>query len=279
MGGLLQVLLTLATTSFSYTLKLGYLYLYKNIIVRMKNASSWYPTKFEIVNEHLQISSNPLEVSFSSQLIGKRIAEFYDIALRKYAHGNLLDLGCGAAPLYGFYRKFVDNNICVDWNNSPHSSRYIDFACDLNQALPFQENSFDTIILSDVLEHIRKPYSLLKEISRILTPKGKILINVPFYYWLHEEPHDYFRYTRYALETMTEEANLKIIELYPMGGSPEILADLLAKNIHSIRAVGKPLAIFVQKLAWFFIKTEWGNKISESSSHKFPLGYFLIAEK
>jgi len=245
----------------------------------MQNANSWQATKFEIIDGQLRISLSPKEVSTSSHLIGKLIAEFYDVNLRKHAHGRLLDLGCGKAPLYGFYKEFIHSNVCVDWDNSPHSSRYIDLACDLNQPLPLESNSFDTIILSDVLEHIRRPDQLWQEIYRVLSPKGKILMNVPFFYWLHEEPYDYFRYTRHALASMVEEANLKIIELYPMGGSPEVLADLLAKNLHPIRFIGRPLAIFLQKLAWFFIKTSWGKKVSKTTSQKFPLGYFLIAEK
>ncbi|MBW6482221.1 MAG: class I SAM-dependent methyltransferase [Vicingaceae bacterium] len=57
---------------------------------------------------------------------------------------------------------------------------------DINQPLPIENEIFDTVILSDVLKHIRKPEELIAEIHRIMKPNGKFMLNVPFFYWLHE---------------------------------------------------------------------------------------------
>ncbi|HRF81361.1 MAG TPA: methyltransferase domain-containing protein, partial [Flavobacteriales bacterium] len=77
--------------------------------------------------------------------------------------------------------------------------------------------SFDTIILSDVLEHIRKPEALVKEMYRILAPGGQVIMNVPFYYGLHEQPFDYYRYTQFALRAITEDAGFAVVELEAIG--------------------------------------------------------------
>ncbi len=47
-------------------------------------------------------------------------------------------------------------------------------------ALPFKNNSFDFIILSEVLEHLDQPHQALKECYRILKPEGRLLISVPY---------------------------------------------------------------------------------------------------
>jgi SAM-dependent methyltransferase len=108
----------------------------------------------------------------------------------------LLDLGCGKVPFYARYREYVSETVCVDWSNSLHGNGHVDAECDLTQELPFADASFDTILLSDVLEHIPAPERLWREMARLLKPGGELLSSVPFFYWLHEEPYDYYRYTK-----------------------------------------------------------------------------------
>ena len=77
-----------------------------------------------------------------------------------------------------------------------------------------------------------------------------------------------------------ENAGLKIIILEPYGGAPEILTDIVVKNLRRLpKLVGRPLAVFLQRLTLAFISTKFGKKVSEATSETFPLGYFLIAEK
>jgi hypothetical protein len=115
--------------------------------------------------------------------------------------------------------------------------------------------------------------------ARILSRNGKIIMNVPFVYWLHEQPHDYYRYTEFALRRFVEISGLRLIQLRSIGGAPEILADVLAKNILRLPMLGPRVALFIQWCAWAFIKTSIGKRVSAGTSRLFPLGYFLIAEK
>jgi len=247
----------------------------------MQNIENWKPSKFIYKNGKLRASRNLNEVVIGSRLMVDIIAEFYDCQIKKHVKGKLLDLGCGKVPLYEVYRGFVSENICADWENSLHRNEYLDVTIDLNlnRNLDFYDAEFDTIILSDVLEHLRYPESVLKEMYRITNDKGKILITVPFYYWLHEEPNDYFRYTKYALESIVKESGFEIIELNTLGGAPEILADIVAKNILVLPFIGKIFSFSIQSITWHFIKTKLGKKISKLTSRKFPIGYYLIAQK
>ena len=142
-----------------------------------------------------------------------------------------------------------------------------------------KSREFDTIILSDVLEHLPEPESLWREMHRVLASEGKLLMNVPFYYWLHEQPHDYYRYTEFALRRFADVSGFELIHLDAIGGAPEIMADLFAKNIRRVPKLGSSLARLAQWLTARFIATRLGRRCSESSRQAFPLGYFLVAQK
>jgi SAM-dependent methyltransferase len=245
----------------------------------VKNENQWTPTKFVYEKGRLVASRDKNELGAASRLIGDLVAACYDDALKVYARGDLIDLGCGTVPLYEAYRDLVTANTCVDWASSLHKNQFLDLECDLTEGLPFEPESFDTIILSDVLEHVSRPDHLWSEMSRILAPGGHILMNVPFYYWLHEEPHDYYRYTEFALRRFVTNSGLDLVTLKPIGGTPELLADLAAKHLLPLRWVGGPLAGFVQRATLAFVRTGLGRKASRRTSSKFPLGYFLVASK
>ena len=245
----------------------------------MLNKDKWQPSKYIFKKGKLIASRDRREVCVASRLITDLTAEFYDKTLRQHATGTLLDLGCGKVPLYNAYKKYIADNVCVDWENTLHKNKYLDFECDLTKGLPFEDREFNTIILSDVLEHIPQPEELFKEIFRILSTNGKVFINVPFYYWIHEYPHDYYRYTEFALKRFVYDSGLTLVQFERIGGSPEILADILAKHFKPISLIGAPLAICIQCSIRIFVKTKLGRKISDKTSKTFPFGYFLIAEK
>ena len=175
----------------------------------MKNIEKWRPTKFEVVNNHLQPSA---KVSNTSYRMASYISLFYTNAIANFANGKLLDLGCGTVPMYGYYNQYVKSNTCADWDNCEHETNHVDVFCNLNLSLPFENNSFDTIILSDVLEHLSELKSTLQEINRILNPEGVLIMNYPFLYGLHEVPFDYCRYTKYRIRNWVEEIGMQIVE-------------------------------------------------------------------
>jgi len=207
------------------------------------------------------------------------IAGAYEVALARHARGRLLDLGCGKAPLYGTYSKLVSETTCVDWGGTVHPSEHVDLEWDLNRDLPFNDSRFETVILSDVLEHLPEPSALWREMARVLSPGGKVLLSVPFLYSLHEQPHDYYRYTEFALRRFAGRSGLRILEMRALGGAPEVLADIIAKNVASLPTVGRRLALATQWVAGISARTRMGSRISRRTSARFPLAYFLVAER
>jgi SAM-dependent methyltransferase len=241
----------------------------------MRAEAEWKPTKFAFDGERLSVGP---EVSAGTWLMTRLVAEAYGRKLPQYARGRLVDLGCGTVPLYEAYRPLVREITCVDWGGSRHGAKYRDVDHDLNEPLPFADASFDTAVLSDVLEHVRAPELLLREIRRILAPGGRLLMNVPFLYWLHEQPHDYFRYTEHALRLLVERAGLGLLELEGMGGAPHVLADVLGKHLQLVPVVGAPIVQMLQRAVFGATRPASIRRVLAPSRQRFPLGYFLVAE-
>ena len=242
----------------------------------MNNIDKWTPTKYVFKKDKLTASRETSQVHVGSRLITDRIAGFYDKAISAYIHGGALcDLGCGTAPLYIKYKDYADEVVLVDWDNSFHDNQYLDYTCDLSKPLPFKDETFDSIILSDVLEHIPNPAQLLNEIYRCLKSRGVLLLNVPFFYWIHEAPHDYFRFTEHMLRIMADEANLTLLQIESIGGYNSIMADLLAKKFASKKsAFGFWVSDIIQRIA-----LNSDKKKRDKTRWLFPHGYFLTAYK
>jgi hypothetical protein len=104
-------------------------------------------------------------------------------------------------------------------------------------------------------------------------------MNVPFYYPLHETPHDFFRYTEFGLRRFMESSEMRVVYLEPIGGAVEIISDILSKNIVRIPVAGLVAAKVLQQLSWWFVSSRVGSRISRKTSSQFPLGYFMVAER
>jgi SAM-dependent methyltransferase len=242
----------------------------------MKNEQAWQATKFSVSGADLSVGP---ATSPASWLMTQLVAQAYQDHLPNHARGRLVDLGCGTVPLYGAYRPLVTEITCVDWSGNAGSAQHLDVAHDLNQPLPLDDDRYDTAILSDVLEHIRRPEALLSEVARILAPGGRLLLNVPFFYWLHEQPHDYFRYSEHALRSFIEHAGLRLITLEGLGGAPEVLADVIGKHLAQVPLVGSLGARWLQRSAWAVASLPPVARALAPSRQRFPMAYFLVAEK
>ena len=79
--------------------------------------------------------------------------------------------------------------------------------------MPFESGSFDLAASLDVIEHLEDDLGALRELRRVVTPGGCLLVTVPAYQWLwsgHDEVnHHHRRYTRRSLRVVGEQAGWK----------------------------------------------------------------------
>ena len=131
--------------------------------------------------------------------------------------GDLLDFGCGSKPYKSLFTN-CKSYTGVDFENigHSHSNEQIDFFYD-GKTLPFSNESFDSVLASEVFEHIFNLEDILKELNRVLRVNGKMLVTCPFVWNEHEVPHDYARYTQFALKYLFEKSGFEVIEIDKSG--------------------------------------------------------------
>lgn len=237
----------------------------------MKNIDKWSAKRFTRDNKGRIIGT------YNHKIIGNA----YEPIIRKYAKGRLLDLGCGDVPYYLFYKGNVSENVCVDWENCSLEDSFLDIVADLNKPIPsLDSNSFDTVLCTDVLEHIYDPNQMFDEMARVLKTNGHLILAVPFMYWIHETPHDYHRYTKFMLTKFCESRGLQIILMKEYGGLPEILFDLTYKGIkfNNLRFTALLLKLLLVA-GTIMSKISVVKRISNRTRSSFPLGYILVAKK
>ena len=241
----------------------------------MKNTDVWQPSKFLPDGKQGRWKPNPDQMHPSSLYYTSAIIDTYLRVIRQYASGDLLDCGCGHVPFYTVYKDQVASITCIDWANSLHQNQFLDVVADLNQPFPLESNAYDTVLATDVMEHIARPWAFFGEIHRVLKPGGKVLLMVPFYFNIHEEPHDYYRYTEYALRLFCADHQMEVLEVTPLGGYPDVLIHTVYRGFIRNRSLSKAvLPLFKTLRRWSFFQ-RWNRK---TAGH-YPLGYALVAEK
>jgi len=130
-----------------------------------------------------------------------------------YARGQLLDIGCGSKPYQDLFT--VARYTGVDLPGTFQGAQDV-YASGL--ALPFCSSVFDTVLSTEVLEHVPEPSQLLGEAYRVLRPGGYLLLTTPQTWGLHHVPYDYYRYTPFGLRYLAEKNGFKVIRIYPTTG-------------------------------------------------------------
>lgn len=166
------------------------------------------------------------------------------IATRKYAHGKMLDAGCGAKPYKDIFNDSVDVYIGIDMLNSLSANKLIKNVDVYGSIIymPFKSDSLDTIISTQVLEHVSDPAAILDELYRVLSFNGHLILTAPLSWGLHEIPHDYYRYTQYGLKHLAEKAKFETIYIKPRGGFWKMIGQKLSGYVYYWRGEPKTLA-------------------------------------
>ena len=131
--------------------------------------------------------------------------------------GRLLDIGCGSKAKQLLIGEFVKTYVGLDQLDCRHDQSNIDVFGSAYH-LAFKNDSFDDIICTAVLEHLEEPESALREAHRVLRPGGFAIYTIPFFWHLHEEPRDFYRYSKYGITYLFEKCGFEIVELMPLSG-------------------------------------------------------------
>ena len=194
--------------------------------------------------------------------------------IQEHITGHVLDCGCGPVPYHELYGAKVTRSTCIDWSTDPEEAKLLDQVVDINGPLPYPDGSFDSVLCSDVVAHVKRPWELIKEFSRVLAPGGRVVITTPFIYWLAQHPYEYYHPSRFGLEEMSRSAGLEVIHLEAYGGQADVLMDTLNKLMP--RGARNRLFMLFWKLPGM---SGWLRRNRERTRESYALGYCLVARK
>ena len=149
----------------------------------------------------------------------------------RYARGRLIDIGCGTKPYEALLAPYVTEHLGVDHEGTLHARDRIDLFGSAYR-IPADDGEFDTALCTAVLEHLEEPEAALRECHRVLKPGGVALYSVPFIWHLHEEPRDFFRYSRFGLEYLFRKTGFEVLELQALSGFWVTFGQLLVYNLY-----------------------------------------------
>jgi SAM-dependent methyltransferase len=122
----------------------------------------------------------------------------------------VLDAGAGDCPyrpLFEHVRYEAADSCRVEKEYGP-----ISYACDLTN-IPVLSNRYDLVLLTQVLEHVPEPRTILAELHRVLKPGGELWLTLPLFFAEHEIPYDFYRYTQYGIRHLLQSTGYGIVRL------------------------------------------------------------------
>lgn len=206
-------------------------------------------------------------------LIAKQVA-CYAPSLK----GDLLDVGSGRSRRYASVCTNVTSYKTMDVSDAGKPD-----IVGSAEAIPCDDASFDSVLCTQVLEHVPHPVKVIQEIYRVLKPGGQCLLTAPQWNELHEIPHDYFRYTCYGLRTLFEDAGFKVEHIEQRGGyhalRTQICIRYLIDRFHPYENRLAMLIIFPLSV----LITKWGiwrDTLDTSAANRLhAIGWCVVARK
>lgn len=150
----------------------------------------------------------------------KSIARDYDFKDKK-----ILDIGAESSP----FKKYFPETSYASQDIAQNKEGTMTYVGDMNVGIPsIPSSSYDYILCTQVLEHLYNPNAAFKEFSRILKPGGKLFLTTHMVFDEHMEPYDYYRFTKYGLRKLGDEAGFTVDRITPIGGVFIVLSYILS---------------------------------------------------
>lgn len=140
-----------------------------------------------------------------------------NVAISLAENTLILDAGAGESVYKKFFSHCTYKAIDLAVGESRWNYSNLDYIGPLHK-MPIEDNQFDAVLCTQVLEHLEWPRESVKEMYRVLKPGGKIYMTVPMSQNEHQVPYDFFRYTSYGIKSIFMHAGFQNVVVNPLGG-------------------------------------------------------------
>jgi SAM-dependent methyltransferase len=195
-------------------------------------------------------------------------------------YGKVLDVGGKKDNKRGLFRPPLDRVGGWEYLNIDASTNP-DYCCSAEQT-PIDDDEFDVVLMTEVLEHLENPSKVLQEVYRVVKKSGGLIATMPFLYPIHADPYDYQRWTPEKIKIELEKVGFTVEKILPMGGVFSVIYDLIyvslgaaSKNERSLRN-RIVVKFFMPIIARLFMKLDIHYNYK---SNKITTGYFIQAVK
>lgn len=185
-------------------------------------------------------------------------------------YGKVLDVGGKKENKRGTFRPPLDKIESWEYLNIDESTNP-DYLCSADN-IPVDDNTFDIVMLAEVIEHLENPIAVLNECYRVLKKDGKIVVTIPFLNALHADPYDFQRWTDVKIENVFNKSGFKLINIKPMGGKVAVIYDLLNFSQTPTSFNTRILRKILKVISPIF-------KILDKPNRFVTTGYFIEAKK
>lgn len=210
-------------------------------------------------------------------MIKKITRQHMESFLARYAtEKRVLDLGSGGSS----YQRFFPNRLTVDID----PARKPNVVADAHN-LPFKDGEFEVVLSTEMLEHVKDPFQVERELRRVTASGGVLILSTRFVFPLHDTPHDYFRFTKYGLKELFKE--WEIVELSGETKNFSTIGALLQRICFQSRLrFNKITKVSLFFIAWCLTHLDWltreefGDiKRGVPETELMPTGYYLVCRK
>lgn len=140
-----------------------------------------------------------------------------NVATSLPTNSSILDAGAGESVYKKHFSHCNYKAIDLAVGESRWNYANLDYVGSLHE-MPIENEAFDAVLCTQVLEHLEWPRESVKEMHRVLKPGGKLYMTVPMAHPEHQTPYDFFRYTSYGLVSICKHAGFHDIKITPFGG-------------------------------------------------------------
>lgn len=199
------------------------------------------------------------------------------MSVAKYISGDVLDVGGGEKNRYK--NLFTCKTFtCLDI----YAGEGVDIVASAD-AIPLPDESKDSILSTQMLEHVKYPEKCVREMYRVLKNGGYAVITAPQWNELHSEPHDYWRYTKYGFVELFERNGFKTVEFHQRGGFFSQSAQMTIRylmerfHLHCHAIAGRVMSRIFQIMGTFAI---FLDRIDTSAANrKHAIGWCFVFRK